>query len=473
MFDLSFAMKQIITTLALTSLVLSGCGSPKEVAQDSGSIATSEATDVGQTQLKLKIEKDIVPLTKADEEFSRRIQVLSSEANKLQYNFDFSSASKKWREAETLLQNQFGADSWQTQNAKVAAETATVQAEFSAEQIELLKEVFNKQAQVSQALRDSNIDEALRLSHESTQMTETLFGAESFMMGKQLMQLARMNQHAGNVDAAATHFLKAVNTLKTILGEVHPDLEMGYAYLGEIYLAKADRSRAISHLTTSTAIARELWGEGSLRYSARANDLGVAYYRNKEYNSAVKVLRAAEAIRRERLTANHPQVAHSLTNLGVVYMELEQNDLANQCLTHAHSVFDQHYHSGHRLTSDCKSKLATVRLALGDAASAEKLLSELIANLQDSSSPQVTASLQYRLGNALTQQGKFRRAEPLLKSAMRIQTATFGKTDESTIKTMRSLSRLLNNSNRSNEANEIEAQIQRVAQSINEENTVH
>ena len=125
------------------------------------------------------------------------------------------------------------------------------------------------------------------------------------------------------------------------------------------------------------------------------------------------------------------------------------------------------------MTSDCKSKLATVRLALGDAASAEKLLSELITSIRDESSPQVIASLQYRLATALTNQEKLRRAEPLFKSALRIQKETLGESDERTITTMRALSLLLSRSNRHPEASEIENQIQRVAQVAKEDGAHH
>ena len=457
--------------ILVISLIICGCGAPEETARNNEATQTKNAPS--QKPLSLIVEDEVSPLSDTDEEFSRSVQALTREANQLQSSFDFASASTKWREVEALLTNQFSVKSWQTVNARVAAETTAMQAEFTTEQIELLKEIFTKQTMVGDALRNSNIPEALRLSEASTEMSRTLFGEGSFMMGKQLMQLARMNQHAGNVEQATEDFQKAVETLTTILGDVHPDLEMGYAYLGEIYVAKGDQPSAILCLTKSTDIARELWGEGSLRYSARANDLGVAYYRNNEYELAAKVLRVAEAIRRKRLTANHPQVAHSLTNLGAVYMELNRNDLADQCLSHAHSVFIEHYGARHRLTSDCKSKLATVRVALGDAASAEKLLSDLFASIRDEASPQAIASLQYRLGTALTHQGKFRRAEPLFKSALRLQKETLGATDESTIMTMRALSLLLSRSNRHPEANEIENEIQRVVQVASEDNGAH
>ena len=464
-------MNRLFATLAITSLIVCGCGAPKETARNKQ--ATQTENEASQKPLSLIIDDEVLPLSKTDEEFSRRVQSLSREANQFQSSFDFASASTKWHEVEALLTKQFSADSWQTVNARVAAETTAMQAEFTTEQIELLKEIFRKQAEVTDALRSSNIPEALQLSEDSTEISRTLFGEGSFMMGKQLMQLARMNQHAGNVDQATEHFLSAVDTLSAILGDVHPDLEMGYAYLGEIYVAQGDCVNAVSSLTKSTNIARELWREGSLRYSARANDLGVALYHNEEFESAVEVLRVAEAIRRKRLTANHPQVAHSLTNLGAVYIELDRMDLADQCLTHAHSVFMQHYGVRHRLTSDCKSKLATVRVALGDAASAETLLSDLITSIRDEASPKAIASLQYRLGTALTNQGKLRRAEPLFKSALRIQKETLGPASETTITTMRALSLLLSRSNRHPEANEIENEIQRVAQLASEESGVH
>lgn len=464
-------MNRLSAAAVITSLLFCGCGAPDEIAKNKTATQTEKVSSI--QPLSLEIESSVLPISESDKEFSKQIQTLSREASEHQINFDFAAASSKWREAETLLTQQFGASSWQTVNARVAAATAATQAGFTNEQSELLKTIFQKQAQVSEGLRNSDIPTALRLSEESTEMSRALFGEDSFMMGKQLMQLARMNQHAGNVEQATEHFVKAVQTLNAILGDCHPDLEMGYAYLGEIYLAKGDSSNAIASLTRSTEIARKLWGEGSLRFSARANDLGVAYYRGNECELAGKVLRVAEAIRRKRLTANHPQVAHSLTNLGAVYIELNQNDMADQCLTHAHSVFMQHYGTRHRMTSDCKSKLATVRLALGDAASAEKLLSELITSIRDESSPQVIASLQYRLATALTNQEKLRRAEPLFKSALRIQKETLGESDERTITTMRALSLLLSRSNRHPEASEIENQIQRVAQVAKEDGAHH
>lgn len=435
-----------------------GCGGGKEETANSKPSSTVDSTP------QFSVTDDVEPMTDEATKFAEQLEELSAKANEHQIAFQFAAAAKTWNQVESLLTKQFGADSWQATNARIAAQTAQIESEFSEDQIALLRTVFEKQNQVGEALRESDMKTALKLSGESTQLTRQLFGVESFMMGKQLMQLARMNQQMGMIDNATTQYHQAVSLLLNFLGESHPDLELGHAYLGEIYLAKNNNTQAISHLIEATSISRELWGEGSLRYAARANDLGVAYYRNRDFESATKILRAAESIRRGRLSASHPQVAHSLSNLGIVYLDMERNELAEQCLEQSHEIFVQHYGNQNRLTGDIKSKLATAKMLVNKPAEAERLLTELINSVQDVSHPRTTAALQYRLGIALSRQGKYSTAEPLFRSALETQRGHLGEGHSATIQTMQAYALLLKQSNRTADAELMNQRIQRVAQ---------
>jgi tetratricopeptide (TPR) repeat protein len=441
------------------ALLFAGCGGEKKEAAKESAPETAK-----KTAPQLQIVDEVEPLTDELTALNKKVEKLSTLASQQQSAFDFGNAAKTWDQVQQVLAQQFGEDSWQVTNARLAAKTARIEAGFSPEQTEQLKSIFEKQQSVGQSLRNSDIETALRLSVESSQVTEKLFGSDSFMMGKQLMQLSRMYQQIGRMDLAATEFQHAADILTQYLGDIHPDLEVCHAYLGEVFMTKGDTYTAISHHSQATEISRRVWGEGTLRFAARCNDLGAAYHKNKQHEPAIKTLQIAEAIRRVRLNDRHPQVAHSLTNLGVVYLDMNDKLKAESCLDEAHAIFKTHYGESHGLTADAKSKLATVKMLVQKFGDAERLLGQLINLVQDNSNPIAIATLQYRLAIALSRQGKYPRAEPLFQSALALQRENFGNNHQATVATMKAYALLLKQSNRDDQAQQIYTQIDRIAQ---------
>lgn len=447
-----------------TAFCLVGCGGNK---QDANKDATSKKSNSDEAP-QLQIISHVEPLSDEATAFGKKLDELSSLASQQQTDFNFADAAQTWKQVEQLLVDEFGAESWQTVNAKLAGDTASIEANFSEEEIEKLRTIFEKQQAIGGSLRNNDLQSAMKLSAESSQMTEELFGAESFMMGKQLMQLARMYQQIGRFELAATEFKHAAIILTKFLGENHPDLEICNAYLGEVYAAQGQVEQSIAHHSKATEISGYVWGEDSLRFAARANELGVAFHRNRQYDTAIKVLRTAEAIRRGRLSETHPQVAHSLSNLGIVYLDNDEKAVAEKCLQESHDIFRKHYGDSHGLTADCKSKLATVKMLVQKPDEAEMLLTQLINLVQDNSNPAAVSTLQYRLAIALSRQGKYTRAEPLFQSALQLQKESFGATHQATVATMKAYALLLKQSKRENEAEQLYAEINRVAQQPSE-----
>lgn len=441
------------------AFLFAGCGGEKKDDTSSADLMKSE-----KTTPRLQITESVEPLNDQATEFGKQLQSLSAKADQQQMSFEFAEAATTWKQVEEMLNDKFGFDSWQAINARQAGLTAQAEAQFTPEQVEQLRSIFQKQSSIGQALRNSDIKTAMALSVESSEVTQALFGANSFMMGKQLMQLGRMYQQVGQYDPAAKQFQRANAILEPFLGALHPELEIGNAYLGEVFLAQNKTQDAIVYHNKATDISRQLWGESSLRFAARANDLGAAYHRNQEHDAAIRILRIAEEIRRTRLSASHPQVAHSLSNLGVVYLDMGKTDLAETHLDQSHEVFRQHYGDSHGLTAECKSKLATVKMLVQKPNEAEVLLTQLINLVQDHSNPVAIATLQYRLAIALSRQGKYTRAEPLFQSALELQKSSFGENHEVTVNTMKAYAMLLKQSNRESEARNMYGEIDRVAQ---------
>lgn len=448
--------------LLFTTFLLVGCGGEK---QESDSKKSAKAPDENrQLQMTVGEEPDRDHATA----FGRQLDELSALANQQQMDFEFAKAAETWQQVEQLLNEEFGASSWQAVNARIAGTTASTEATFTPEQTTQLRKIFDKQQEIGTSLRQSEIQTAMKLSAESSMITEELFGQDSFMMGKQLMQLARMYQQIQRLDLAATEFRRASRILVEFLGENHPDLEICNAYLGEVFMAQGNLVESINYHAKATGISKIVWGADSLRYAARANELGVAYHRNKDYDSAISVLRQAETIRREKLSVNHPQVAHSLSNLGIVYLDGGEKATAEKCLQESHDIFQRHYGDSHGLTAESKSKLATVKMLVQKPGEAETLLTHLVQLVQDNSNPVAIATLQYRLAIALSRQGKYSRAEPLFQSALKLQQENFGDSHTATVATMKAYALLLKQNKRESEAEEMYAEIQSIAQQPSE-----
>ena len=469
-------MGRLLLTLALFGCVC-GCSpstapekkesSEQKTAMGTGS-SNDQATSAGDGQLtkgsfdlaKTAANEDKIALV---ERLMLQLTQLTEQANAAQATFDFANAAKLWRGSEKILNTLQTPNSWQTTNARLSAENAELQAKFSETQLLGLQELFDWQRKIAELLTKSDFANALVQAERSAQRTRELFGDDSYMVAKQWVQMARLKHLNGDLQGATEAYREAILGHHKFVNDMHPDIEALHGYIGECFMNLGQMRPAMDNLKKAARLAAELWGDKSLNYAKRANDLGVALQRSGEHETALTVLRAAESIRRQELGIEHPLVAHSLMNLGTVYLELNRSELAVQCFAQAIPILQQKMGDTNRIVVEGQLRYSAALVLSGRNDEAEKTLQSLIENLQlkQPTSPELSTA-QYRLAVILCKQGRYEPAEQLLKAALNNQVKLFGVANASTSKTKSALAQLFERTGRTKEAAELQSEIKQV-----------
>ncbi len=392
----------------------------------------------------------------------QRIEELSQMATSAQNEFRFAQAIPLWQEMGQLLTQAYGVGSWQVTNARIAGHLATQQSQMSTTDLERMRELFQWQQRIGDLLSKNSIPGALTLAEGSAERTAELFGPQSYMKGKQQLQVARMKQMLGRNEEAADAFRDAYQLMAPHLGTSHPELEGLHSYLGECQLALGQTAQGIENLRAASRQAVELWGSNSVKFAARANDLGVAYQRSGDLEMALKIIRTAEEIRRQQLGESHPQVGHSLLNLGTIYIENKNFELAQQCLEQALPILEQ-IPQPNRLLIDAQAKMAVVKMFLNAPDQADPFLAAVVNGLTQMRADEREIGIaEHRLGVALAKQGKYERAEPTLRAAEQRLARTLGEDHNQTAKVREALVQLLVQTGRQREADAMKSGIRQV-----------
>lgn len=462
--------------LGLLTSLLTGCGSsnppaapnqdPPKSSNATKPPLTAQQSAAGAEPAAASAAPPAGSAKKSSEEalaMSKRLDELVAAANGAQAAYDFAKASQLWEQSLELLTQVYGPKAWQTLNAKLALENARLQARFTPTQLDRLKELFADQTKIAELLKQANPGAALELAQRSQQTTSELFGADSWMMAKQWVQLARLQQLTGKSTEAIAAYREAILLHDRYLAELHPDKETLHAYLGEAFMSVGQFRPAVDNLSKATLIAQKLWGETSLPYATRANDLGVAYQRAGENETALAVLRAAETIRRRELGMENPLVAHSLLNLGTVYMGLNRHELAIQSFEQAIPILQNKFGVENKMVTEAKLRLSAAMVLSGDSAAAEKLLEKLCAELNNRPGLMADRAVaRYRLGILQARQGNYKAAEPNLEEAIAAQSQILGPNHPTTEMSKQALAKVYEQTGRASLAESLQGEIRQV-----------
>lgn len=462
--------------LGLLTSLLTGCGSsnpPAAPTQDppkSSNTSKPPLTAAQPTVPTSQSATEALPQTETSKSrveeaasLAKQVDELVATANGAQAEYDFAKATELWQQALEVLTKLYGSKSWQVSNAQLALENAHVQASFNPAQRARLRELFEDQTKIAGLLKQSKVDAALELAQRSQQTTSELFGADSWMMAKQWVQLARLQQLNGKSAESIAAYREAILLHDRYLVELHPDKETLHAYLGEAFMSAGQYRPAVDNLSKATLIAQKLWGENSLQYATRANDLGVAYQRAGENTTALSVLRAAETIRRRELGMENPLVAHSLLNLGTVYMGLSRHELAVQSFEQAIPILQNKFGVENKMVTEAKLRHSAALVLAGQSATAEQLLEKLCDELENRPGLMADRAVaQYRLGILQARQGNYKAAEPNLEAAIAAQSQILGPNHPTTEISKQALVKVYEQTGRASLAESLQGQIRQV-----------
>ncbi len=174
----------------------------------------------------------------------------------------------------------------------------------------------------------------------------------------ELASQAKVLSDAGNHIQALPLKVRALATLKKVLGPEHPDTANALINLALTYSELAQHDKALPLQLRALAILEKVLGPADLGTAVALNNLSRTYAELAQYDKALPLQLRALAIFEKVLRPEHQLTASALNNLTLTYSALAQHDKALPLQLRALAIFEKVLGPAHRRTALALSNLA-------------------------------------------------------------------------------------------------------------------
>ena len=394
--------------------------------------------------------------------YGKKLADLRDQARSLESEMNFAAAAEVWQRIQNQVSSDFGGNSWQAINAKIAHKAAQRNDQLKPNYSTELRQIASLQANIKSAFMRDQYSQALDLSGQLLRLQEPLFGEISMDIARLKLQIGTL-QNKFSLDEPALQNLHAgVGIFRARGIELHPELEAALASLADIYTRQKKYRPAVANQKAATQLAGHLWGTDNLQYARQANQLGVIFHRAGNHSVAFDILNTAKQIRAEKLGTDSVEYAHSCLNLGIVTLSQQKLDQAQKLLVEARTIFGEKQGVADEYTIRSNAQLATVMMLQNRPDLAEKLLDEVVRAGGSSISTSQLVNYKYKLAIALARQGKYETAEPLLQEILGQQKTVHGSSSTQVASTLKALVKVYEATHQKSKLNSIREQLNQI-----------
>jgi tetratricopeptide (TPR) repeat protein len=273
------------------------------------------------------------------------------------------------------------------------------------------------------------LDEAEPLLEQSLATRRRLLGSNDMDVAESLHGLGALAFQKGDYATAETRYREALEVVRRARGE--DALEVGQV-LNDLAMTlqegKADYDGALPLLERSLAIKRAHLKPGDPDLPQSLNNLGMVYYRKKNYAKAEPLLREALERFREVRGDDNADVGSALNNVGLLLRAKGDYRGAAELHRQAVEIDRKVYGAAHAEVGGALNNLAFDLQKAGDLRGAEALLRQsLIIYKQAFPKGHIQIpTTENLLGGCLTEMGRYSEAEPFLTSSYTVILSQFG-----------------------------------------------
>ncbi len=375
-------------------------------------------------------------------------------ARQLETEGNFAEATRVWSEIESYLTGQFGSQSWQVTNAKLARAETELRSLMTPSQLDQLGQTKQFEQAAARALAEKDYPQAVAALQQMEQTIAAHFGEQYHAIAQVKFQIAQIHHQSENWQAAYKNYRDALLIFQRDYGPLHPHVEMVHFRLAKLMRDQGRWPQAIDYYRRSLELADKIYGPQHVDVATRANDLGTAHFENNELDLALTYLGRAAQIRSESLGEGSPAVGQSMLNLGLVYLQKTEYVSAEQHLSKAARIFQSELGHRHPLTLAAKTRWATSLVLAGKTEVAEQILVDIYRDkLARFGNRHVsTAKTAYQLAVTRARRGDYAQALPLISQALATQESELGLEHAETQKTVAAYVSMLERSGRQAEA---------------------
>lgn len=384
------------------------------------------------------------------------------QARQLESQQKFTEAAQVWQKIRGELEKQFGKQSWQVTNARLAESMATQQASFSVEQLQALNQIRQHQETAASALSQGKTDVLLQNIQQAEALTSQVFGSESHMVAQIKTQSAELLRSSGRLQEAWQQLRDALPVARKTFGPQHPDTELIYYKLGVLLHSAGQSQRALDHLSQSVNISRNVYGESSPIYADRLTTLGVACQAIGQYERALEYLMQGDKIQQQVLGVDHQRRGQTLRDIGVTYLSMQESQQAQKYLSMAIQIFQKRLKENDPFLLGALSHFATSLAMDGKNTDAEKVLKKVLEGNRQVYGPDSieSAKTEFHLAVMLGKRAAFKEAGQLMSHAIEIQLNQLGPENRATQRTAAAYLIVLERLGKNDEATQLRQKFQ-------------
>jgi tetratricopeptide (TPR) repeat protein len=235
---------------------------------------------------------------------------------------DWAAAQKAREEVLAIRTKLFGADHWQTGNARRALDLTATARQLGPVQRSRLWEADEKADAATQMERLRKIRDALVLTQESVEARIAALGSRHWRVADALHQRARLHLMIGDWSGAVADVEETLAIRRKTLGEKHPDVAKSLIGRGNVQWRRGDYPSARMSMEEGLAIFRSAYAKDHIDTATCLMNLGLVAVCLGDYASAREGYEEALAIFRRILPAIHPLTAQCLNGIGILQTQL-------------------------------------------------------------------------------------------------------------------------------------------------------
>jgi tetratricopeptide (TPR) repeat protein len=225
---------------------------------------------------------------------------------------NFAAARRCLVEIHKIKTKEFGADAWQTVEARLAITEVDRAAKLTADERKQLDQADKLHDQVLGMVLERNFVAATPLAEQALSIRKKILGQRHRSFAAGLVNLAICYQSVGDYAKAEPLYSQSLEILKEVLGEKHPDYATNLNNFGMFYAKMRDYQRAAPIIRQALDIRREILGEKHPAFANSLFNIAELCREMGHLERAEKYYRQSLEIRKEVLGEKHPDVADCL-----------------------------------------------------------------------------------------------------------------------------------------------------------------
>jgi tetratricopeptide (TPR) repeat protein len=266
--------------------------------------------------------------------------------------------------------------------------------------------------------------------------------------------IGRFYQGQGNYKLAEPPYLQALERLKKMLSDEHPDVATSLNNLALLYNTQGRYEEAEPLHLQNLELSKKVLGNEHPDVATSLNNLAALYYYQGRYEEAEPLYLQALELRKKMLGNEHPNVASSLDDLAALYNHQGRYEKAEPIFLQALELRKKVLGNEHPDVATSLNNLALLYYYQGRYEEAKPLYVqalELRQTMLGNDHPDVATSLN-DLAALYNHQGRYEEAEPLFLQALELSKKVLGNENPDVATSLNNLAELYRNQRRYGEA---------------------